>query len=209
MTDAETVLDRVRESNQTALSRLGSSKSLYASTDGDIDTEPVLEATADAEYAAWQTFDEWAGDESNEQAREAFETTVDEERSHYETVSERLEEYDPDDVPALHEYLRGLESTVPRAGAFAGRILASKRSKEQVVGFFVGNADPQSAQLFRDFGDDLDDQLERVNDLLEAVCDSDDEWDRAEEAATEAIEATYGEYVESLEAMGANPKPVC
>ncbi|AHF98387.1 hypothetical protein HALLA_05330 [Halostagnicola larsenii XH-48] len=209
MTDAETVLDRVRESNQTALSRLGSSKSLYASTDGDIDTEPVLEATADAEYAAWQTFDEWAGDESNEQAREAFETTADEERSHYETVSERLDEYEPDDVPALHEYLRGLESTVPRVGAFAGRILASKRSKEQVVGFFVGNADPQSAQLFRDFGDDLDDQLERVSDLLEAVCDSDDEWERAEEAATEAIEAAYGEYVESLEAMGANPKPVC
>ncbi len=209
MTDADTFLERVRETNQTPLSRLGSSKSLYAATDGDIDTEPVLEATADAEYAAWQTFGEWAEDESNDRAREAFETTADEERRHYETVSEQLEAYDPQDVPALHEYLRGLEATVPRAGAFAGRILASKRSKEQVVGYFVGNADPQSAQLFRDFGDDLDDQLERVTDLLEAVCDGEDDWDRAEEAATEAIEAAYGEYVENLEAMGANPKPVC
>ncbi|MDJ1432974.1 rubrerythrin family protein [Halostagnicola sp. A-GB9-2] len=209
MTNGETFLDRVRETNQTPLSRLGSSKSLYAATDGDIDTEPVLEATADAEYAAWHTFDEWAEDESNDRAREAFETTAEEEREHYETVSEQLEAYDPETVPALHEYLRGLESTVPRVGAFAGRILASKHSKEQVVGYFVGNADPQSAQLFREFGGDLDEQLERVTDLLEAVCNGEDDWDRAEEAATGAIEAAYGEYVESLEAMGANPKPVC
>ncbi len=112
-------------------------------------------------------------------------------------------------MPALHEYLRGLESTVERVGAFAGRVLASKRSKEQVVGYFVGDADPQTAGVFRDFGDDLDAQLERVDDLLEDVCASDDDWERAEDAATGAIEAAYGEYVENLEAMGANPKPVC
>ncbi|OVE83566.1 rubrerythrin family protein [Natronolimnobius baerhuensis] len=211
MTDADVFLETVRETNQTALSRLGSSKSLYADTGGDIDTEPVLEATADAEYAAWQTFSAWADDEDTDAASEAFADTAAEEEGHFETVCEHLgnEAYEPQSVPALHEYLRGLESTVERVGAFAGRVLASKRSKEQVVGYFVGDADPQTAGVFRDFGDDLDAQLERVDDLLEDVCASDDDWERAEDAATGAIEAAYGEYVENLEAMGANPKPVC
>lgn len=209
MTDAETLLETVREENETALSRLGSSKSLYADTSGDIDTEPVLQATADAEYAAWQTFSSWADDETHDDARDAFNATASEEQTHYETVDERLEDYEPENVPALHEYLRGLDDTVDRVGAFVGRILASKRSKDQVVGYFVGNADPQTASLFREFGDDLDGQLERVTELLEAVCTSDEDWSRAEDAAGGAIEAAYDEYVESLEELGANPKPVC
>ncbi|MFC4436243.1 MULTISPECIES: rubrerythrin family protein [Natrialbaceae] len=209
MTDTEAVLETVREENDTALSRLGSSKSLYAETGGDIDTEPVLRATADAEYAAWQTFRAWADDEDHDAARDAFETTAAEEREHYETVSERLEAYEPETVPALHEYLRDREDTVERAGAFLGRILASKRSKEQVVGYFVGDADPQTANLFREFGDDLDGQLERGTDLLEDVCADEDDYERAVDAASGAIEAAYGEYVDSLEELGANPKPVC
>ncbi|MEY7849294.1 rubrerythrin family protein [Natrarchaeobius sp. A-rgal3] len=211
MTDADAFLETVQEENQTALSRLGSSKSLYADTGGDIDTEPVLEATADAEHAAWETFEGWADDEDDEAAREAFATTAEEERGHFETVVDHLEneEYDPQEVPTLHEYLRGLESTTERVGAFIGRILASKRSKDQVVGYFVGDADPQTAGVFREFGDDLDEQLERAETVLEAVCEDDEDWSHAEEAASGAIEAAYGEYVENLESMGANPKPVC
>ncbi|MGM0387057.1 MAG: rubrerythrin family protein [Natrinema limicola] len=210
MTDPDTFVEAITEDNQTALSRLGSSKSLYADTGGDIDTEPVLEATADAEYAAWQTFSAWADDESNDEAQTAFEATAEEEQDHYETVDEKLaaDDYEPSEVPTLHEYLRECDDTVERVGAFVGRILASQRSKNQVVGYFVGDADPQTASLFREFGDDLDDQLERAKSLLETVCETDD-WDRAEDAAAGAIEAAYDEYVESLEAMGANPKPVC
>ncbi|WP_254762645.1 rubrerythrin family protein [Natrinema marinum] len=211
MTDPDTFVETVSEANQTALSRLGSSKSLYADTGGDIDTEPVLEATADAEYAAWQTFLEWADDEADDEARAAFEATAEEERDHYETVDGKLadDEYEPEEVPNLHEYLRDREETVERVGAFVGRILASKRSKDQVVGYFVGDADPQTASLFRGFGEELDDQLERATELLEDVCETDEDWERAEEAATGAIQAAYDEYVETLEGMGANPKPVC
>ncbi|SEW24316.1 ferritin family protein [Natrinema salifodinae] len=210
MTDPDTFVETVSEENQTALSRLGSSKSLYADTGGDIDTEPVLEATADAEYAAWQTFLEWADDEADDEVREAFERTAEEEQEHYETVDDKLDdEYEPDAIPALHDYLRDREDTVERVGAFVGRILASQRSKDQVVGYFVGDADPQTASLFRGFGDDLDDQLERSTALLDDVCETDEDWERAQEAATGAIQAAYGEYVETLEGMGANPKPVC
>ncbi|WP_293032133.1 rubrerythrin family protein [Natronococcus sp.] len=209
MTNAEDFLETVRADNETELSRLGSSKSLYADTGGEIDTEPVLRATADAEYAAWQTFEAWADDESHETAREVFEATAAEERNHYETVAKKLDDYEPETVPTLHEYLCGLENTVERTGALVGRILASQRSKDQVVGYFVGDADPQTAGLFREFGDDLDDQLERATDLLEEVCADETDRERALEAASDAIEAAYGEYVDSLEELGANPKPVC
>ncbi|ELZ16368.1 rubrerythrin family protein [Natrinema thermotolerans] len=211
MTDPDAFVETVNDDNQTALSRLGSSKSLYADTGGEIDTEPVLEATADAEYAAWQTFLEWADDEADDEARAAFEQTADEEQDHYETVDGKLDadDYEPTETPQLHEYLRDREDTVERVGALVGRILASQRSKDQVVGYFVGDADPQTASLFRGFGEDLDDQLERAKDLLGDVCESDDDWERAQEAASGAIQAAYDEYVETLEGMGANPKPVC
>ncbi len=211
MTDSEAFVETVREDNQTALSRLGSSKSLYADTGGDIDTEPVLEATADAEYAAWQTFTEWADDERQDDVRDAFERTAEEEHDHYETVLDQLgdDEYEPTQVPALHEYLRGLDATIDRVGAYVGRVLASKRSKDQVVGYFVGDADPQTASLFREFGDELDDQLERGEELFESVCEDEADEKQALDAAGGAIEAAYDEYVENLESMGANPKPVC
>jgi len=41
---ASDFVDSVSETNQTALSRLGSSKSLYAETDGELETEQVLRA---------------------------------------------------------------------------------------------------------------------------------------------------------------------
>lgn len=211
MIDSEAFVDAVREANQTPLSRLGSSKSLYADTRGEIDTEPVLVATAHAEHAAWHTFRGWAEDEPTEAARTFFERVAEQERAHLETVTDQLgEDVDaPAEVPALHEYLREREESVERLGAFVGRVLASKRSKEQVVGFFVGNADPQTAGVFREFGDDLEEQLARATELLADLVTTEDASDRAREAATGAIEAAYGEYVETLESMGANPKPVC
>lgn len=211
MTDSNAFVEAVREANQTPLSRLGSSKYLYAETGGEIETEPVLLAAAQAERAAWHTFEGWAEDEANETVSEFFETVAEEERTHFERVSEQVGTAvdDPDAIPALHEYLREQTATVDRLGAFVGRSLASKRSKDQVVGYFVGNADPQTAELFRGFSGEVDDQLGRATALLEALECDEAELDRAREAASEAIGAAYQEYVERLESMGVNPKPVC
>ncbi len=94
---------------------------------------------------------------------------------------------------------RRVRRTHPREHALerSGRRLLRRRRR------------PQTAGVFREFGDDLDDQLERAETLLEEVCSDADDRERAQEAATGAIEAAYEEYVENLEAMGANPKPVC
>ena len=204
-------LDAVRGDNDTALSRLGSSKSLYAATGGEMEPDAVYRAAADAEHAAFETFQSWADEKSLDQAvREAFETTAAEERDHHETVAAKVPDYDPsDEISRMQAYLRELDDPVERVGAFLGRTLATEKSKEQLTGFFVGQADPQAAQLFRDLKADLDDQYERGLDLLEDICESDADWERAREAACGAIQAAYEEYTESLESMGVNPKPVC
>jgi rubrerythrin len=206
----EEFTEAVREANRTALSRLGSSKALFADTRGDMDTDAVLRAAADAEHHAAETYAAWAESESNPAAAEAFETTAEEEHEHYETVAGKLDEHDSDGEPsAIQAYLRTLEDTAERLGGFVGRTLAAEKSKGQTTGFFVGQADPQTAQVFRDMGEDLDAQLERALSLLGEVCADDEDWERAENAASEAIQAAYEEYTERLEGMGVNPKPVC
>ncbi len=208
----EEFLDAVRDANDTALSRLGSSKALYADTAGEMEAEEVLAAAATAEHHAAETYAAWADDaeaDGDDELAAAFAATAEEERGHYETVAGELDAHEPGEVPAIQAYLRGLEGDVERLGGFVGRTLAAEKSKEQVTGFFVGDADPQTARLFRGMGDDLDAQLERATELLDARCDDDERWERAREAASGAIQAAYEEYTEQLESMGVNPKPVC
>ena len=205
----EEFTEAVRDDNETELSRLGSSKSLYADTAGEMNAEDVLAAAATAEHHAAETYAAWADSETGAVA-EAFGETESEEREHYGAVAGELDGHEPGAVPAIQAYLRGLDGTAARLGGFVGRTIAAEASKTQMTGFFVGNADPQTASLFRGMGDDLDAQLERASDLLEAKCgDNEACWEDALSAASGAIEAAYGEYTEALESMGVNPKPVC
>lgn len=209
MTPSE-LLEAVKSDNETALSRLGSSKSLYAATGGEMDANHVLEAAADAEYVAAETFQTWSDDEPHDDASDAFATTASEESDHYETVAAELDDYDPETDPSgMQAYLRECDGTVERAGALLGRVLATEKSKDQLTAFFTGQADPQTASLFRELRADLDDQRDRALALLADVCENDADWSTAKDAADGAIQAAYDEYTEQLEAMGVNPKPVC
>ena len=206
----EEFLDAVRTDNKTALSRLGSTKSLYADTGGEMEPETVLAAAADAEYHAHETYAAWADEEADATAAEVFAETADEEQAHYERVAGELDAHEPSaEVPAIQQTLRGYDDTLERLGGLVGRTVAAEASKNQLTGFFVGQADPQTAQLFREIGADLDPQLERATDALAAHCASEADWQTALDAATEAIQAAYAEYTERLESMGVNPKPVC
>jgi hypothetical protein len=206
----ESFAERVETENRTALSRLGSSKSLYATTAGEMDVQPVLLAAATAEHHAAVTYRTWAEDEADQRAREVWNTTATEEETHYErVVAELASEHEPGGVPAIHETLRALTETHTRAGAFVGRTLAADRSKSQFTGFFVGQAEPGLASLFRDLGEDLEAQRDRGLELLGDVCQSEAAWEDAARAADDAIQAAYEEYVSALEEMGVNPKPVC
>ncbi|SIR53594.1 hypothetical protein SAMN05421858_2697 [Haladaptatus litoreus] len=207
--DSDEFVEAVRKENETALSRLGSSKSLYAATGGELEPDEVFRAAADSEHAASETFASWADSADDEDASDLFASIAETESEHYETVSAKVDDHEPGEIPALHEYLRDLEGTRERLGGFVGRTLASEKSKTQLTGFFTGQADPQSASLFRDLKGDLESQLDEAVSLLAKRCDSDEEWEQAKEAASGAITAAYDEYTESLESMGVNPKPVC
>lgn len=206
----ESFVERVETENRTALSRLGSSKSLFATTAGEMDVRPVLLAAATAEHHAAVTYRSWADDEPNQRAREVWDATATEEEDHYDRVVAELDDaHEPGSPPAIQHHLRTLTETHTRAGGFLGRTLAADRSKSQFTGFFVGQAEPGLASLFRDLGGDLEAQRERGLQLLDDVCESESAWEEAATAADDAIQAAYEEYVSSLEAMGVNPKPVC
>ncbi len=210
---SDSFIETVQNENNTALSRLGSSKALYAETSGQLEADTVLRAAAIAEDAARETFENWAEDESNEAAAELFAAVASEEADHYETVAGKIDDppraADTDESPAIQSTLRSFESTIERAGGLVGRSLVAKKSKEQYTGYFVGDADPQAASVFRELGGDVDGQRSRAAELVDEVCETPADSERAQVAATEAIQAAYSEYTESLESMGVNPKPVC
>ncbi|WP_121820772.1 rubrerythrin family protein [Halostella salina] len=202
---ADDFLDALRDDNETALSRLGSSKSLYAATGGEMNADAVLEAAADDAHAAAETYETWA-DESD---HAVFADAAEAERDHYDDVTDQLGDHDTTATPAIYVYLGGLDDTVARLGGLVGAALAGKQRATQTSGFFTGEADPQTASLFRGYGSTLEERRDAALDALDDVAADDGDYDRAAEAASGAVQAAYDDYVEKLESMGVNPKPVC
>lgn len=203
--------DAVETEKRTELDRLGSNKLLVALTDAELTPERVLRAAADSENAAHHTFTAWAEDESDEQARDAFEAAAERERAHRERVLEELgTAYDPADGGALHEYLRGREGAVQRlAAGFVARGLVADQTHKQVVSFFVNEADEPRAELFRELRTETEASLERGLELLEARCDDETDWEDARAVATYTIQVAYDDYADALRGMGVDPKPIC
>ncbi|WP_435365285.1 rubrerythrin family protein [Haloarchaeobius sp. DYHT-AS-18] len=200
--DSDDFLDTVRDENQTALSRVGSSKSLYAFTGGEMNSDDVVGVAATMATQGAARFGDWAGDGP---AGEYFAAVADAETD----WADSLDAEAADEPYALHEVLDDYDNPVERIGAFAGYSLIARKLADQFTGFFVGNADPQTAQTFRGRKGDLQERLDDLGDQLAAVCETDDDWEAAAGAAGAVIQAAYEEYTDRLEAMGVNPKPVC
>ena len=194
---------------ETELSRLGSSKSMYAATEGEMDTDAVLAAMADRTRAAAETFDTWTAETTDAVLADVFGSLAADQHGQAERIAEAGGEPTLDSQTALQTYLRELRSSPDRVGGVLAWTLVTDRTLSQAVGFFVGNADPSSADLFRDLRTETEDAGDRTEGLLETVCDDPEDWQRAETAAGEAIEAAYDEYVDTLESMGVKVKPVC
>ncbi|PSQ16998.1 rubrerythrin family protein [Halobacteriales archaeon QS_8_69_26] len=205
--DASDLVDEVRDERETELSRLGSSKSLFAATGGEMDADAVLAAAADVAAGARDAYRGWADDEDHGDAAALFADVADAEADRYETIAGELDDHDPD-PPRVYDHLDGLDGTAERIGGLLGETLVTDAHLGQVVGFFVGDADPRTASTFRGMGDDVEDRLDRVLDLADGALDG-DEFERALAAADGVVGAAYDEYVDSLETQGVNPKPVC
>ena len=201
--DGTTLVDTVTDDLETQLSRLGSSKWLYALTDGDMTGEAVRTAAAADAAAAAETFGAWVDDADGD--GETFEALA-------ASAADRRDAVDPEaDAAArgLYDALASLDGTVSRLGGALGYLLVLDRTVGQMVGFFVGDADPSTANEFRGLRDGVDADRSRVVDALDSACSADLDWDRAAAAATTVVEATYDDYVETLESMGIKPKNVC
>ncbi|MFC6974712.1 rubrerythrin family protein [Halomicroarcula sp. GCM10025709] len=200
--NADDLVEAVRDDQQTELSRLGSSKMLYADTRGEMEPETVTAAAAAREQAAHETFDAWSEDAD---APSVFADAA-------AGAADRLEATDAEPADrefAVYGVLADFDGTVERLGGLLGWTLVDKKVKEQLTGFFTGQADPQTASTYRSAGSDIEALRADAGDALETVCESDADWDAAETAAIAVVEAAYEEYFETLEELGVNPKPVC
>ncbi|WP_435196072.1 hypothetical protein [Natronomonas sp. EA1] len=208
--DGANVLEAVRASKQVELQRLGSGKALVAETEATLNREEVLAAAARAEARAAATFEAWADDEDDDTAREAFEQVAATERDHYTRVVGILGADIEAEAGPLHDHLRGLSGTPERVGAgLIGRALAADGTLLQTVNFFVNNAKESTADVFRELRADTEEIVALGVETLDAVCESDDDYDRAREAAEETIALIYEEYAATLEGLGLDPKPTC
>ena len=196
------VTEHVRESHATALDRLGSEKSLLALTEARLETPAVLSAAGAALASARATLSDWAADAGGPVA-DALAAAAEDLGAAADRVAESLDAALPGDSPFVS--LAG-DSDAGRAGAgLVGLGLVLDRVFLQCVSFFVNEADTARADLFRDLREVADDLLDTAADLgLDGEAAED-----AAEAAGAVVDAAYGAYVDRLEAMGFDPKPIC
>lgn len=201
MTDA-TIQDALEDEYETELSRLGSSKALYALTAGEMQTETVVAGLADRAATAAETFSGWSDDGA---FGDLFAAAAETANEHAERIAGTADDADPTDAPTPpDEVLRRLDDPAARLGGLVAWTLITDRTLAQAVGFFVGNADATAADLFRDLRADVDVRRE------EALAHAEDvDEDAARAAAADVVEAAYDHYVETLEGMGVKVKPVC
>ena len=196
------VTEHVRESHATALDRLGSEKSLLALTEARLETPAVLSAAGAALASARATLSDWAADAGGPVA-DALAAAAERLADAAGRVADSLDAALPGDSPFVS--LAG-DSDAGRAGAgLVGLGLVLDRVFLQCVSFFVNEADTARADLFRDLREVTDDLLDTAADLgLDGEAAED-----AAEAAGAVVDAAYGAYVDRLEAMGFDPKPIC
>ncbi|ELZ30364.1 hypothetical protein C475_01477 [Halosimplex carlsbadense 2-9-1] len=217
--NGQQLVEAVREAGATELDRLGSDKYLIAATGADLERAPVLRSVAESAASGRATFSRWA-DEATGDAASAFETAAEGEREQFERVVDSLSALPNDDADAaatidetdapLHAALADTDGTVERvAAAFVGRSLVADRTLLQVVNFFVNEADEGRADLARELRSGAGERLDEGVDLLDSLCETEADWERARRAAEAVVEAAYEEYASALDAMGVDPKPVC
>lgn len=208
--DGAALLDSVRTGTETELDRLGSEKALLAATEARLEPDPVLVTAAAALADARDRLAEWADAASDATAADALRSAAGTLADAFDRVAAELDG-DGEDIAALDAPFLALDAEGDIERVAAGTLgvpLVLDRLFLQTVSFFVNEADGQRADLFRDLRDETDAVLETGQDALDDLC-TDDGWERAEAAATAVIAAAYEDYVDRLDAMGFDPKPIC
>lgn len=212
--DAEALRTRLEADEAEALARLGSQQFLRALAGGDPRPGPLLDAAAESEHAARETFSQWVDDESDTEARAVFESVVEQEHDHRERVVDELDEWDPDDggPGPMHAYLRARESTLQRvAGGLVGRPLVTLQTHARLIDFFAGRqgaAAARRASLFDDLRAETAAVLDEGLTLLDERCVTDEDWETARMVAGYAIRVAGDDAADALRAQGIDPASI-
>ncbi|WP_049985426.1 hypothetical protein [Halobellus rufus] len=200
--------DRLESTYADELALLGSRRFLTAAAGGEPTAPALLDAAAESEHAARETFTEWAADAADHEARAAFESVVQQETEHRSRVAAELDEWTPEEGPPgpMHAYLRGRETTIERvAGGMVGRPLASLRTHARLVEFFerreTASAERRAA-LFADLRAETAGTLEDGLTVLAARCETDADWNTAELVAGYTIRLAYDDTADALRSLG-------
>jgi len=199
--DAGATIDAVRDRTETERNRLGSDKALIAATDATLETDAVLAAAAARESGFATILDQWATEADSDVATQFGAAAT--------AAAERADRIDvaAGDADGFISYLETVDGTAQRVGAgLVAAPLVADRFYLQVVSFFINEADEGRADTFREIRQEAS-ALDDGETALEHLSES--ERETAAAAATDAIEAAYDDYAETLEAMGLDPKPIC
>ncbi len=151
----------------------------------------------------------WSEDEKSEDLSELFTAVAAGAREHADELAELASEAGGSGSTAFHEYLSSVESSSQRLGALLGWLVVSDQSYLQGVGFFVGSQHGDAADVLRDIREEIDGYQDDVVAVIDVLSSSDEEESEVLAAASGLVEAAYDEYVESLESMGIDVKPIC
>lgn len=202
-----TVRTRVESAVADELDALGSPQLLDALAGGDPTRRSLLAVAANSEYAARETFEQWARD-ADDRTRDAFGDLVDQEARHYDLVTDLLDGHEPVDGGPLHAYLRTREDPVERVGAgLVGRPLYTLRAHEQLVAFFAGRderapgRDERATGVLQQLRSDTAATLSRGTALLEDLCVDADDRERARATAEYAVTVAYDDYRDGLASL--------
>ncbi|WP_336024015.1 transcription antitermination protein [Halobellus salinisoli] len=195
----------LQDEHETAFSRLGSSKAMYAVTGGEMDGDRIRAAAATDALALAEVLESWTESGDGGEADLFADLAADA----LDRAADVADDPEIGEKPNLYDALAAFETTPARLGGLLGRSLVALEHAGQMVGFFVGDADPMAADDFRGYRSDLEAERDRVIEALDATCEGDDNWAAAEDAADAVVEAAYDDYVETLESMGIKPKNVC
>jgi len=207
--DAPTFLDDLRDDHETELSRLGSSKAVYAFTAGEMDGDAVRAATARELDSIASVLAGWAKEADGDAAARFDEVATFAAEAAEELAVEAPAVEPGGPTPVTAEALEPLGDEVERAAGLTAALLVFGTLSEQLVGFFVGDADRAGAATFRELRDELRDQRDSAAELLAERVDAEPDRAVADETATAVVTAAYDWYVGTLEGMGVEPKNVC
>lgn len=205
---ADSYLADLRERHGTELSRLSSSKAVYALTGGEMAGDAVRAGTARELHELASILATWG--EGDGDAADLFADVA-------ELAADAAETFDgdaavPTDESATHvtaEALAGRETEIERLAGVAAALLVLEEIAGQLVGFFVGDADRKGADAFREFRTELGAYRDAAAELLAQRVADESDSETAHDVGAAVVDGAYNWYVDTLEGMGVEPKNIC